>query len=157
MKKIELPRLFSRHYNIPNDLSKLTKDALAYNKIRNPEITNAFKCLAFGFKKSMLLSVGRNIFKPTKYFKNLYVDKHKMSLHAEIDLLLKLYKYNIKNKVTDIVLIRGVSKPLPSFPCESCEHVYTQHFTNISLWVYDSDFKLSNLIIRDGVCLINDA
>ena len=96
---------------------------------------SSFRCSAFAFNKRVLIGIGSNKEKTHPRFFD-YAEANKTTTHAEITLLLNLERNNMIQKVTDIIVFRGVNKPLNSFPCKLCFAHLVDEFTNVRLWFY---------------------
>lgn len=60
-----------------------------------------------------------------------------MSIHAEADLVMHLLKNKAIDNVTDIVIIRGTTNLLNSYPCEICDGLLKMYFYKVRLWFFD--------------------
>lgn len=107
---------------------------LLFNKY-NFEFTSkykSFRCFCIALNKNKIISIGINKSKTNPNYK-IYADNTKMSIHAEIDMIMNIKKNEDFNKVSDIYIVRGYSKLLPSFPCEFCTKYIIEKFNNTNI------------------------
>jgi hypothetical protein len=133
--------------SLPYILEDLSIKALEFNLMRDDDFERQYRCLAFAFNGSTLLTYGMNIMKTNPHYKN-YADNFKMSTHAEISMLLNLsdYKRSLYGKVTDIVIIRGSANLLNSYPCSLCMEHLEEKLPNIRMWYYYNNIWKVKLI-----------
>lgn len=123
---------------VPSILYEAQRLSLNFN-IENPrDFQPCIRCLALAFNGSKLVEYGYNKKKTHPFTQKLYHSKHKDSIHAEADLVMKLLKDDKIDLITDIILVRGTSQPLNSHPCEICTGLFKMYFANVRLWFYDS-------------------
>ena len=123
---------------MPHIIEVVAPQALLYNK-KNPRgFLSCYRTLAFAFNGTNLITVGENKLKTHPKYKE-YADDKRLSIHAEIDMILKLERMESIKKVTDILVIRGAVKFLNSFPCKFCYPNLQKHFNMVRLWFYMND------------------
>lgn len=89
-----------------------------YNAELNSRTRKSTRFCCIALDKNKICSVGINRSKTAPNFKK-YTDTDRWTTHAEIDMLLHLPDYEVKN-ITDIWIIHGKYQPFDSFPCELC-------------------------------------
>lgn len=129
--------MFRRKYKraMPHIIEEVAPKSLLYNK-KNPRgFLSCYRTLAFAFDGTNLLAIGENKNKTHPKYKE-YADDNRLSIHAEIDMILKLQRLNSIKKVTDILVIRGAANFLNSFPCKYCYPNLQKHFNMVRLWFF---------------------
>jgi hypothetical protein len=137
--KLEISRL--NNDSVPNNLILLGKICKIYNKLYTRKFVSSLRCLALAFDGSRIVEYGENKLKTHPFLKKMYHDKNLMSIHAEADLVMKLLKNDVIDKITDIVVLRGTSKLLSSHPCSICYGLLQMYLPNVRLWWFDADIK----------------
>lgn len=123
---------------IPHIIDEIAVNTLIYNKNNPRNFLPCYRVLSFAFDGSTLITIGENKKKTHPRYKD-YADDKRLSIHAEIDMILKLERMNAMKKITDIVLIRGTTKLLDSFPCSFCYPNLKKYFSLCRLWFYSND------------------
>lgn len=133
--------------SLPSILNKIADAGLEFNKKFPRKFIKEYRCIALAFNGSRLVGFGKNK-KKTHTFTKIYHDAMHMSIHAEADLVMQLIKNKKIETVTDIVIIRGTTNLLNSYPCEICEGLIKMYFFKIRVWFFDADKNkwLVNLI-----------
>ena len=129
--------MFRRKYKkaMPHIIEVVAPQSLLYNK-KNPRgFLSCYRTLSFAFNGTNLITFGENKLKTHPKYKE-YADDKRLSIHAEIDMILKLERMESIKKVTDILVIRGAAKFLNSFPCKFCYPNLQKHFNMVRLWFY---------------------
>ena len=132
----------TKHYygSMPHIIDEITKDALDFN-MKNPRgFIRCERCITYALNGSRLLAIGYNQRK-THTFTKMYHEKLKNSIDAEADMIMKLIKNDNLTKVTDIVVFRGSTKPLNSYPCKICQGLLKTYLDSVRLWWYDYNNK----------------
>jgi hypothetical protein len=135
--------IFKRKYSasLPYILDELGRGALEYNYNRTDLYPVSYRCIAFAFNGSTLVDYGINVNKTHPKYKD-YIKEFKMMTHAEISLIIGLKymkKWQSFKKVTDIVLVRGRTKLLDSYPCCLCMKHLHETFSLSRLWYYKNE------------------
>ena len=92
-------------FSLPELLNELVEEVINFNSQRDDfSGSTSFRCVSLAFNGTKLLSIGYNKHK-THPFTKKYHDLHKMSIHAEADMIMDLLKRNKINKVTLSLMI----------------------------------------------------
>lgn len=121
---------------MPSILDELIDISLNFNKNNPRDFDTSYRCIAYAFDGSRLISVGYNTKKTPGAKYKIYADDAKLSTHAEIMMLKDILKKNKENYITDIVVVRGTERLLDSKPCKFCLGFINKIFTNIRLWYF---------------------
>ena len=136
-------------FSLPELLNELVEEVINFNSQRDDfSGSTSFRCVSLAFNGTKLLSVGYNKHK-THPFTKKYHDLHKMSIHAEADMIMDLLKRNKISKVTDIVVIRGSTTPLSSKPCEICRGLIVMYLLYVRVWWFDDVSNKWNVEIAE--------
>ena len=127
--------------SMPYIVEEISNKALLFNRENPRSFEGSQRCVAYALDGSRLLTFGYNQRK-THTFTRIYHDKLKYSIHAEADMTMKLLKYELLYKVTDIITIRGTQRLLNSYPCSICQGLLNMYFNNVRLWWYSEKEKI---------------
>lgn len=106
--------------NPENIESQIETIGMAFNRFNDLSIkSKSFRCSCIALNKTKIISIGINRAKTNPNFA-VYAKNNCMTIHAEIDMIMNIERSIDFKKTTDIYVIRGYSKLLPSFPCELC-------------------------------------
>jgi len=126
-------------YTLPEMLKELSSEVQNFNLSRTDfHGSTSYRCVALAFNGNKLLSIGINKLK-THPFTKKYHDQHRMSIHAEADMVMDLIKTNKIKKVTDVVVFRGTTNILSSRPCSICRGLLHMYMETVGVWWFDSD------------------
>lgn len=112
-----------------NLLEQIETIGLAFNRF-NPIMirrSRGCRCCSIALNKTRIVSIGVNKNKTTPKYA-AYARQNKMNIHAEIDMIMNVERTYELEKVSDIYVVRGYSKLLPSFPCELCLEYIVKKF-----------------------------
>lgn len=121
---------------LPSILNEIASASLEFNRRFPRKFIKEYRCIALAFDGSRLVGFGKNKRK-THTFTKVYHDAMCMSIHAEADLIMQLLRNKAMNNVTDIVVLRGTTNLLDSFPCHICEGLIKMYLTNIRVWYFN--------------------
>lgn len=134
-------RKFPHKYkgSMPKILNTIVNEALEFNRAnrRGLDKQRSRLCVCYALCGNKLLTIGYNRPQKTHPFCKEYADNLKWSIHAECDTIMKLHKMNKMDYVTDLVVIRGCTKPCNSYPCSICEGMLKMYFNSVRLWYYE--------------------
>lgn len=134
MQKIRIKRNFGG--SMPSILPELIDISLNFNKNNPRDFETGYRCIAYAFDGSRLISSGYNIRKTPGAKYKVYAEDGKITTHAEIMVIKDIIRNNLTDYVTDFIVIRGTDKLLNSKPCTYCCKFISKVFYNIRLWYY---------------------
>lgn len=126
--------------SMPYILNELVFKSLNYNNKNPRNFPGGLRCVSIAMNGNKLVAFGKNTPK-THTFTKIYHDQHKMSIHAEADMTMKILKCNNNQKITDIIIIRGTEKPLNSYPCSICKGLLNMYFDKVRMWWFNADLN----------------
>ena len=120
---------FPLYLNNKDLIDQIETIGMAFNKYNNDinVKVRSFRCCSIALNKTKIVSIGINRAKTSPQYEE-YAKRQKLTIHAEIDMIMNIERAKDFKKVTDIYIIRGYSQLLPSMPCPLCASYLAKKF-----------------------------
>ena len=140
---------FPLYLDRQNIIHQIETIGLAFNRYNDFSIkSKGFRCCSIALNKTKIVSIGINQAKTTPHYKD-YADVQKMTIHAEIDMIMNIERDQDFKKVTDVYVVRGYSQLLPSIPCFLCVRYLAKKFKKTCNLHYFDDDTWHTLKVKD--------
>lgn len=137
--------LYLSNEDIDNQVATIS---MAFNRYSDTGIKIlGYRCCCIALNKNKIVSIGVNKNKTNPNYA-LYAKLDKMTIHAEIDMIMNISNSDIR-KVTDIYVTRGYSQLLPSLPCPICSMYLQKKFKNKTILHYFHEDKWKTIQISE--------